>query len=100
MGGLIGAIYVRPREKDFEESRALQYLETLERHTIVAHHFLTSSVNKHEDHNAVRTYPYLSWRTGSMLQINPSFEDESVQDIYFVNGQFQPIVRMIQAPYH
>ncbi|KAI8611866.1 hypothetical protein BC830DRAFT_624492 [Chytriomyces sp. MP71] len=94
MGGLIGAIYVRPTDAAVVASSALQYLNNLQRYTIVAHHFAMTSINSNDDPFTVRTYQYLSDQTGSTLPINAVFTDSTVQDVYMVNGQFQPQLAM------
>ncbi|KAJ3228413.1 hypothetical protein HDU81_006177 [Chytriomyces hyalinus] len=95
MGGLVGAIYVRPTEAAVAKSSALNYLANLERHVIVAHHFAMESINTNSDPFTVRTYEYISNRIKSQVPINAEYANASVKDIYFINGQFQPQLAML-----
>ncbi|KAJ1557534.1 hypothetical protein HK405_015777, partial [Cladochytrium tenue] len=89
MGGLVGAIYVDPPENTTE--KAFLLLKTLQRVLLVAHHFSINSINNSTDPFRVRTFADLS--SISNLPINPQFQNSSYQDVYFVNGQFQPKLR-------
>ncbi|KAJ3027651.1 UNVERIFIED_CONTAM: hypothetical protein HDU68_003409 [Siphonaria sp. JEL0065] len=90
MGGLIGAIYVNPTTAQVASSADYQYLARLSRTLLVLQHFSITSANTNSDPFTVRTYTYLSSITKNTLPINPTFTNSSVQDIYMVNGQFQP----------
>ncbi|KAJ3232953.1 hypothetical protein HDU78_006731 [Chytriomyces hyalinus] len=96
MGGLVGAIYVRPTEAAVKKSTALTYLASLERHVLVAQHFAMESINSDTDDTfTVRTYEYLSSLLKSQVPINAEYVNSSVKDIYFINGQFQPKLAMM-----
>ncbi|KAJ3228414.1 hypothetical protein HDU81_006178 [Chytriomyces hyalinus] len=95
MGGLVGAIYVRPTEAAVAKSAALKFLANLERHVIVAHHFAMESINTNSDPFTVRTYEYLSNAIKSQVPINAEYFNASVKDIYFINGRFQPQLAML-----
>ncbi|KAJ3244958.1 hypothetical protein HDU78_010131 [Chytriomyces hyalinus] len=95
MGGLVGAIYVRPTEAAVKESTALTYLAGLERHVLVGQHFAMESINTNTDPFTVRTYEYLSSLLKSQVPINAEYVNSSVKDIYFINGQFQPKLAMM-----
>ncbi|KAJ3396938.1 hypothetical protein HDU80_009796 [Chytriomyces hyalinus] len=95
MGGLVGAIYVRPTEAAVKSSTALTYLASLERHVLVAQHFAMASINTNTDPFTVRTYEYLSNLLKSQVPINAEYANSSVKDIYFINGQFQPQLAMM-----
>ncbi|KAJ3266664.1 hypothetical protein HDU77_011413 [Chytriomyces hyalinus] len=96
MGGLVGAIYVRPTEAAVKKSAALTYLASLERHVLVGQHFAMASINSDTDDTfTVRTYEYLSSLLKSQVPINAEYFNSSVKDIYFINGQFQPKLAMM-----
>ncbi|KAJ3244248.1 hypothetical protein HDU77_009984 [Chytriomyces hyalinus] len=95
MGGLVGAIYVRPTEAAVKKSTALTYLASLERHVLVGQHFAMESINTNTDPFTVRTYEYLSSLLKSQVPINAEYVNSSVKDIYFINGQFQPKLAMM-----
>jgi hypothetical protein len=91
MGGLIGAIYVNP-SSSVAASAAITALSALRRFVFVAHHFSITSINNSTDPFKVRTYTELS--AISNISICATFEDDTVQDIYMINGQFQPKLRI------
>ncbi|TPX31479.1 hypothetical protein SmJEL517_g05185 [Synchytrium microbalum] len=87
MGGLIGAIYVDAADTS---SAALNTLATYRRILMVLQHLSMSSINPSTDPFKVKTYVDLTTSAGSTLPVGATYVNSSVQDIYMVNGQFQP----------
>ena len=88
MGGLIGAIYVKPAPSSVSSSAALTSLSVLRRFLLLAQHISMSSNNNSTD--PFRVSPYTELASISNIPINPVYVDSSVQDVYLINGQFQP----------
>ncbi|KAI8835380.1 Cupredoxin [Chytriomyces cf. hyalinus JEL632] len=95
MGGLVGAIYVRPTEAAVTKSAALTYLASLERHCSSWRSISQWRVSiQTPTQFTVRTYEYLSNLLKSQVPINAEYTNSSVKDVYFINGQFQPQLAM------
>ncbi|KAJ3277974.1 hypothetical protein HDU76_010090, partial [Blyttiomyces sp. JEL0837] len=90
MGGLVGAIYISAPLTT--TSAALLQLNSMRRILMVAQHFSMSSINNSTDPFRVSTYVDLS--SASNMPINASYIDSNYQDIYNINGQFQPKLYM------
>jgi len=87
---LFGAIIVDPSS----DINMPQELLTWTHVVLEFQHFATKSINTHSDPFTVRTYTDLIRLSGDKLNPNFSFINQNVQDIYYVNGQFQPIYKM------
>jgi FtsP/CotA-like multicopper oxidase with cupredoxin domain len=90
MGGLVGAIYVNPITAQVPTS----VFNGFTRQLLQFQHFSTASLNPTTDPLKVYTYlDFQSW-TADTTTPSVSWYDSTQQDVYLVNGQFQPTYNM------